>query len=153
MTEPLFPCTRALQTPNPPFWTTKTVVSKISQNGGSKPTPCFDKAVHAKAWGGGGYMRQAGTGCIDTNTRGEQQTITLKKNYRNHVAFLSESPLTEEIHMRQCSTTRATISIRLPQRDNTAHNNDRRKVWVKPNIRALRASDSYCIKYKVERIE
>ena len=53
MNEPLFPCTNALQTPNPPFWTTKTVVTKFSQKGASTPTPCLDKAVHAQ--GGGGY--------------------------------------------------------------------------------------------------
>ena len=54
MTEPLFPCTNALQTPNPPFWTTKTAVPKFPQNGGSTPTPCLDKAVHAQGGGGGG---------------------------------------------------------------------------------------------------
>ena len=48
MNEPLFPCTSALQTPNPPFWTTKTAVPKFPQNGGSTPTPCLDKAVHAQ---------------------------------------------------------------------------------------------------------
>ena len=48
MDEPLFPCTNALQTPNPPFWTTKTAVPKFPQNGGSTPTPCLDKAVHAQ---------------------------------------------------------------------------------------------------------
>ena len=53
MNEPLFPCTNALQTPNPPFWTTKTVVPKFPQNGGSTPTPCLDKAVHAQGGGGG----------------------------------------------------------------------------------------------------
>ena len=52
MTEPLFPCTNALQTPNPPFWTTKTVVPKFPQNGGSTPTRCLDKAVHAQGGGG-----------------------------------------------------------------------------------------------------
>ena len=52
MTEPLFPCTNALQTPNPPFWTTKTAVPKFPQNGGSTPTPCLDKAVHAQGGGG-----------------------------------------------------------------------------------------------------
>ena len=54
MDEPLFPCTNALQTPNPPFWTTKTAVPKFPQNGGSTPTPCLDKAVHAQ--GGGGWL-------------------------------------------------------------------------------------------------
>ena len=53
MTEPLFPCTNALQTPNPPFWTTKTAVPKFPQNGGSTSTLCLDKAVHAQ---GGGVM-------------------------------------------------------------------------------------------------
>ena len=48
MTEPLFPYTNTLQTPNPPFWTTKTAVPKFPQNGGSTPTPCLDKAVHAR---------------------------------------------------------------------------------------------------------
>ena len=48
MTEPLFPYTNTLQTPNPPFWTTKTAVPKFTQNGGSTPTPCLDKAVHAR---------------------------------------------------------------------------------------------------------
>ena len=55
MTEPLFPCTNTLQTPNPPFWTTKTVVPKFPQNSGSMPTPCLDKAVHAQ--GGRGVTR------------------------------------------------------------------------------------------------
>ena len=54
MTEPLFPCKNAAQTPNPPFWTTKTAVPKFPQNSGSTPTPCLDKAVHAQ--GGGGYL-------------------------------------------------------------------------------------------------
>ena len=54
-TEPLFPCTTALQTPNPPFWTTKTAVPKFPQNGGSTPSLCLDKAMHAQG-GGGGYM-------------------------------------------------------------------------------------------------
>ena len=53
MTEPLFPCTSALQTPNPPFWTTKTVVPKFPQNGGSTPSLCLDKAVHAQGGAGG----------------------------------------------------------------------------------------------------
>ena len=53
MDEPLFPSTNALQTPNPPFWTTKTAVPKFPQNGGSTPTPCLDKAVHAQGGGGG----------------------------------------------------------------------------------------------------
>ena len=53
MTEPLFPCTIAVQTPNPPFCAIKTAVPKFPQNGGSTPTPCLDKAVHAQ--GGGGY--------------------------------------------------------------------------------------------------
>ena len=53
MNEPLFPCTNALQTPNPPFWTTKTAVPKFPQNSGSTPTPCLDKAVHVQ-----GAMRQ-----------------------------------------------------------------------------------------------
>ena len=53
MNEPLFPCTNALQTPNPPFWTTKTAVPKFPQNGGSTPTPCLDKAAHAQGRGGG----------------------------------------------------------------------------------------------------
>ena len=53
MTEPLFPCTNALQTPNPPFWTTKRAVPKFPQNGGSTSTPCLDKAVHAQGGGGG----------------------------------------------------------------------------------------------------
>ena len=52
MDEPLFPCTNTLQTPNPPFWTTKTVVRKLPQNGSSTPTRCLDKAVHAQGWGG-----------------------------------------------------------------------------------------------------
>ena len=51
---PLFPCTSALQTPNPPFWTTKTAAPKFPQNGASTPTPCLDKAVHAQR--GGGYF-------------------------------------------------------------------------------------------------
>ena len=51
MNEPLFPCTNALRTPNPPFWTTKTAVPKFPQNGGSTPTPCLDKAVHAQGGG------------------------------------------------------------------------------------------------------
>ena len=55
MTEPLFPCTNALQTPNPPFWTTKTVVPKT---GGSTPSLCLDKAVHAP---GGGVREQMHT--------------------------------------------------------------------------------------------
>ena len=52
MTEPLFPCTNALQTPNPSFWTTKTAVPKFPQNGGSTPTPCLDKDAHAQGGGG-----------------------------------------------------------------------------------------------------
>ena len=55
-TEPLFPCTNALQTPNPPFWTTRTAVPKFPQNGGSTPTPCLDKAVHAQ---GGGVLPES----------------------------------------------------------------------------------------------
>ena len=51
MNEPLFPCKNALQTPNPPFWTTKTAVPKFPQNGGSTPTPRLDKAVHAQGGG------------------------------------------------------------------------------------------------------
>ena len=43
----------ALQTPNPPFWTTETAVPKFPQNGGSMPTPCLDKAVHAQEGEGG----------------------------------------------------------------------------------------------------
>ena len=65
MNEPLFPSTNALQTPNPPFWTTKTTVPKFPQNGGSTPTLCLDKAVHAQ--GGGGYIltRQGPIGGAD----------------------------------------------------------------------------------------
>ena len=60
MTEPRFPCTNALQIPNPPFWTTKTAVSKFPQSDGSTPTPCSDKAVHAQ--GGGGVCQELGNG-------------------------------------------------------------------------------------------
>ena len=75
MDEPLFPCTNALQTPNPPFWTTKTAVPRFPQNGGSTPTPCLDKAVHAQGGGGvyllkvpmagstNGYISHAFSGC------------------------------------------------------------------------------------------
>ena len=52
MTEPLFPCTNTLQTPNPPFWTTKIAVLKFPQNSGSTRAPCLDKAVHAQRGGG-----------------------------------------------------------------------------------------------------
>ena len=51
MDEPLFPCTNTLHTTNPPFWTTKTGVLNLPQNGGSTPTPCLDKAVHAQGGG------------------------------------------------------------------------------------------------------
>ena len=60
MNEPLFPSTNALQTPNPPFWTTKTTVPKFPQNGGSTPTPCLDKAVHAQG-GGGTFVQPSAT--------------------------------------------------------------------------------------------
>ena len=60
MNEPLFPCTNALQTPNPSFWTTKTAVPKFPENGGSTPTLCLDKAVHAQ--GGGGGVTSKGSG-------------------------------------------------------------------------------------------
>ena len=53
MNEPLFPCTNALQTPNPPFWTTKTAVPKFPQNGG-----CAHPVLRqgrACARGGGGF--------------------------------------------------------------------------------------------------
>ena len=53
MTKPLFPYTNTLQTPNPPFWTTKTAVPKFPQNGGSTPSLCLDKAVHVQRGGEG----------------------------------------------------------------------------------------------------
>ena len=57
MTELLFPCTNTLQTPNPPFWTTKTAIPKFPQNGGSTPTPVLRQG-RACARGGGVRTRR-----------------------------------------------------------------------------------------------
>ena len=91
MTEPLFPCTNAPQTPNPPFWTTKTAAPKFPQNGGSTPTPCLDKAVHAQG-GGGGVLPVCyiAVTCV---------TIFRTTRSQNHFAILGLEPLTSLFHV------------------------------------------------------
>ena len=121
MNEPLFPCTNALQTPNPPFWTTKTAVPKFPQNGGSTPTRCLDKAVHAQRGGGGedkktardsvreGFQKQGeGTRSIaqmPLRRRGVEQVLH-SHTFRRNSHFTPRCSLTTSI----CRIASASVS-------------------------------------------
>ena len=132
MNEPLFPCTNALQTPNPPFWTTKTAVPKFPQNGGSTPTPCLDKAVHAQGGGGGGtHMRPFIDMCQALTSRGydgkKEHTENVisdrfKQNHHRVVqcgTYSFEVLQTNPALVRECARQNQSIYTRghgLPQR-------------------------------------